>query len=129
LHVIILMGISPMFRFTIRDVLWLVVVVGLALSLMINRQQASNARQQVGNELNRLTDIDIVNMTLRDTALFISVQHGVPVLLTGGLEEDRLVTAKFKAVPLRTALAGMLSPLGLDYTIKEGWILIEPNPR
>jgi len=45
-----------MFRFTIRDVLWLTVVIGLAVGWWINRTHAAKQEQEWINRFNPLTD-------------------------------------------------------------------------
>ena len=116
-----------MIRFSIRDVLWLTVVVGLGIALAIQHQRASVARQQTSEKLNRLTTVAVVEMPLRDAALYISSMNEIPVLLSDQIDGDRPVTANIKNVPLKTALDGLLPTLGLDYRVKEGWIVIEPQ--
>ena len=116
-----------MFRFTTRDVLWLTVVVALCITLAMQKREAINARKRITAELNRFTNINFVQMPLADSVQYISVQHRVPILFADGIDEDTPVTATFNGVPLRTALDGMLPPLGLEYRVKDGWIVIESS--
>jgi len=118
-----------MFRFTIRDVLWLTVVVGLAVALAIQHQQASAARQRVIAELQKPTTIDVIQMPLTDTMIYLSMMHRIPVVLADEVDQDLPVTAKHSGVPLRTALETTLPPLNLEFRIKDGCILIEPRRR
>jgi hypothetical protein len=115
-----------MFRFTIRDVLWLTVVVAMGIMLAIQHQQASTARKRIIAELGQPTNFDFVQIPLRESALYISYLHRTPVLLADGVDGETPVTATFRGPPLKTALDGILPPLDLDYEVKEGWILIKP---
>src|SRR5262245_58678713 len=118
-----------MYRFTIRDVLWLMVVVALSILLAIQYQKTSAARARVSTALNGPATVDFVEMPLSEALLYISVKQGVPVFLSGDANESRPVTAKFTNIPLRDALEKMLPPLDLDYQVEDGWILIKPrNP-
>src|SRR5262245_7250575 len=51
-------AIRPMFRFTIRDVLWLMVVVALAVGWWVDRQrlEAQLARQKTDWQMSRAFD-------------------------------------------------------------------------
>jgi type II secretory pathway component HofQ len=121
-----------MFRFTIRDVLWLTVVVGLACAWGVERREsrkAINAREQVNAELGQVITIDFVEMPLLDAMQFINVNHRVPVRFADDIDFSKIVTAKFTNVPLRAALDGMLKPLGLEYEVNNGWIMIKPRVR
>jgi hypothetical protein len=97
-----------MFRFTIRDVLWLTVVVALGITLMIQHRKSSAARKRLSIELNRPTAIDLVQMPLSDAAIAISINSGVPVLLADEVDGAMPVTASFKDLPLRSTLDTML---------------------
>jgi hypothetical protein len=88
----------------------------LALSLLIR-------------PLDAVTDIDFIEMPIGDAALNITANHRVPVLFADGVDFNAIVTAKYKRVPLRTALDGMLPPLGLEYEVKNGWIVIKQRSR
>ncbi len=114
-----------MFRFTIRDVLWLMVVVGLAAALTIQHQKASTARKRVIAALNRdlVEAVDFVEMPIDEAMLFISVKEGVPIFVKDNWN-GRTVTARFQKATLRDALEAMLPPLGMDYQIEDGWILV-----
>src|SRR5262245_12806865 len=101
-----------MIRFTIRDVLWLTVVVGMGVMLVIQHQKADAARKRVATELQRNTNIDFVQMPLSDAAVYLSMMHRVPVFFSDEVNEDVPVTAKFTNTPLRDALEGILPPLG-----------------
>ena len=114
-----------MFRFSIRDVLWLTVVVGLGIVLAIQHQKSTAARKRIVNELGQPTNFDLVKHPLRDSTLYISYLHRTRVLLADGVDGDILITAKFRGPSLKTALDTMLPPLDLDYEVKEGWILIK----
>jgi len=63
-----------MFRFTIRDVLWLMVVVGLVLSLWNERQKLSRAlpwREAAGALEAALTDAHDIDVSYNDDCVVI----------------------------------------------------------
>ena len=127
-----------MFRFTIRDMLWLTVVVGLAVALILTHRQASVARMawqdelsrnELIAELNQLTEINFVGVQLGDVAKYVSEKHEIPVVLGSGVTGPAPVSCKIVNVPLRSALDELLAPLDLEFRVKDGAILIEPKNR
>jgi hypothetical protein len=125
-----------MFRFTIRDLLWLMVVVGLVVALIVTRQQATTlrsslqseiARNELISELNQPTHIDFVALPLGDVAAYLSAMHKIPFALDANVNSNLPITSTFKSVPLRVALQGMLAPYDLDFRIKEGAVQIQAN--
>jgi len=55
-----------MFRFTIRDVLWLMVVVGLATALAATRLQFVSMQQEIDHQRERLLYADVAIMDLAE---------------------------------------------------------------
>jgi hypothetical protein len=55
-----------MFRFTIRDLLWLMVVVGLGLSLFQQRSQLARQRIQIKQQESKLREQDFRNGRLSE---------------------------------------------------------------
>ena len=45
-----------MFRFTIRDVLWLTVVVAMGLAWLVDRQRASGEREELATVMENILD-------------------------------------------------------------------------
>jgi hypothetical protein len=117
-------------RFTIRDVLWLTVVMALGITLVIQHQRASAARKRIAAALNRdlVETIDFVEMPLSEAALYVSVKEGVPIFISDEIDGLKPVTGKFTRVPLQDALDAMLPP-ELEYEVENGWILIKPRRR
>src|SRR5262245_65491506 len=64
----------PMFRFSIRDVLWLTVVVGLAIGWWIDRQQISARLRDVTEELASL------NLKIGLRRAWEGVPHGIEIV-------------------------------------------------
>jgi hypothetical protein len=48
-----------MFRFTIRDVLWLMVLIGLGIALWMERSRSSVARRQLRGLVDVLEGVDV----------------------------------------------------------------------
>ena len=125
-------------RFTIRDLLWLMVVVALGITLAIQHQKASAARTRILAALSRdlVGNCDFVETPIDEALLFISCKQEVPIFLADDVQfifDDvvsfKIVTGKFTNMSLRTALEQMLPPLDLDYQVEDGWILIKSrNP-
>jgi hypothetical protein len=115
-----------MFRFTIRDLLWLMLVVGMGITLVIQHQKASAARTKVRAALSRdlVQIIDFVEMPIDEAVYFISCKQEVPIFLADEVDDMKWVTGKFTKMPLGTALKQMLLPLDLDYQVEDGWILV-----
>jgi len=125
-----------MIRFTIRDVLWLMVVVGLSVALWIEHRQAIDLRialreEQARNdaiaELNKRTMLYCIEMPLKDIAVYFSRLHNVPVVLALQVDRNTSITCNYANVSLRVALEGILTPHDLDFRVKDGSIVIEPK--
>jgi hypothetical protein len=132
----IIPGASLVFRFTIRDLLWLMLVVGLSITLALQHQRAMSARTRIRAALSRNLVpevVDFVEMPIGEAALFLSVKQEVPIFVADDVDEMdnvgglKVVTGKFRNMTLRDALEKMLPPLGLDYQVENGWILIKPR--
>ena len=124
-----------MFRFTIRDVLWLTVMVGLSVGLWIEHRKYAEAvyalkdeqsRNTVIAELNKATAIECSQMPLGEMVKYFSHMHAVPVLLAPSVNGDTPITCNVKNVSLREGLQRMLHPHKLDFRVKDGAILVEP---
>jgi hypothetical protein len=125
-----------MFRFTIRDLLWLMVVAGLGVGWWMEHRQAidlrvglreEKARNDAVGELNKRTMIYCSSMPLKDVALYLSRLHNIPVTLASSVNRNTMITCNFTNVSLRVALQGILTEHGLDFRVQDGGILIEPK--
>ncbi len=125
-----------MLRFTIRDVLWLMVVVGMALGWWAEHQQTTLARLawrqrsriNVAEALAQTTTVDFVETPLLDVAEYFSSIHGIPVVLAAGVDGTKPITCKMGNVVLRDALKKVLSVHSLSFREKEGGLFIEQKP-
>ena len=125
-----------MYRFTIRDVLWLTVVVGLAVSLVIEHRRATlnemawhyweeKAQPKPERELKNHTFISCTSMPLSDMAEYLSQMHTTPIVLGQEVNGDTPITCKVTGEPLKSGLEKMLSPHNLDFRIDNGAIVIQ----
>ncbi len=123
-----------MLRFTIRDVLWLTLVVALGVALAIEHRKATLAemawhywesQRNPDLELNKTTAIVCSSAPLRDMADHISNMHMVPVVLDPEVNGDIPIACRVSNESLRAGLDKMLAPHDLRYRIKEGAIVIE----
>jgi hypothetical protein len=125
-----------MFRFTIRDVLWLTVVVGLAVTLALENRRATlnemawhyweeKSQPKPERELNYFTHISCTSMPLKDMADYLSQMHVTPIVLDPEVNGEIPITCKVANESLRTGLETMLSPHNLDFRIDNGAIVIQ----
>jgi len=127
-----------MIRFTIRDVLWLTAVIGLAVALVVTYRKANTLRWALDNEvarneliadLWRPTNVDFVQVPLSDVTQFLSSLHKIPFALDSDVNGAVPITCKSDGVPLRAGLQGILAPHDLDFRIKEGAVQIQKKGR
>ena len=112
-----------MFRFTIRDVLWLMVVVGLACALGMQLRQAEFLRESWHDERSRNLEFtlgthpyfDVIEMPLKDVAQYFSDLHGFECRLADGVDGDTPISGNFPDKPWSVIFDEVLSPHGLDY--------------
>ena len=122
-----------MFRFTIRDFLWLMVVVGLGVALLIQREQTYLMRsawqyelsRNLAAELKRNTSIDLVEMPLKDVARYLSETHGYECVLSADVDGSIPLTGKFPSMPLGSVLTRLLAPHHLAIRATDSQIIIE----
>ena len=82
------------------------------------------AEEKIFNELNRVTEIDVVEMPLKDVVLFIQDRHGIPIVLSqkkleeASVSTDTPVTKSLRGVTLRSALRLILKDLELTYVVR-----------
>jgi len=127
-------------QFSLRDLFWLIVVIALMViwrsdlarnhqtitSLMtaLEEEQARNLK----SDLNRFTDIDLVETPLKDVAAYVTDRHGYPCLLSSDVDGEIPLTGRFKGVRLGVALEMLLAPHGLTFHATDTDIVIERRP-
>jgi hypothetical protein len=123
-----------MLRFTIRDVLWLMVVVGLGVALAIEHRRATLAemawhywesQRNPQLELTKTTHIECSEMPLGHIADYLSRMHAIPIVLDPEVNGEIQITCKATNEALNTGLAKMLSPHDLGFRIDNGAIVIQ----
>jgi hypothetical protein len=125
-----------MFRFTIRDVLWLTVVAGLSVALAMEHRKATlaemawhyweeKAQPKPERELNNFTHISCTSMPLKDVAEFLSQIHVTPIVLEPEVNGEIPITCNVANGRLRIGLKTMLAPHNLDFRIDNGAIVIQ----
>jgi len=75
-----------MFRFTIRDVLWLMVVVGLAVALMMSQRQLSMVKGQLHDEQAQKRIADLRERELRGGVI---LTPSIQILNRGEIDRSR----------------------------------------
>ena len=131
---------SILTQFSLRDLFWLIVVIALMViwrsdlarnhqtitSLMtaLEEEQARNLK----SDLNRFTDIDLVETPLKDVAAYVTDRHGYPCLLSSDVDGEIPLTGRFKGVRLGVALEMLLAPHELTFHATDMDIVIERRP-
>jgi hypothetical protein len=83
------------------------------------------AEQRIFLELNKTTNLEVVEMPLKDVVLYLSETHNIPIVLsTKKLEEasvspDTPITKSFRGITLRSALRLLLRELELTYVVRD----------
>jgi hypothetical protein len=124
-----------MFRFTIRDLLWLTVVVaafctGTQLDRYLEHYRADPHEASIRAALNEKTTVDVVEQPLKDVVMYLSELHKIPIVLNAKkLEEasispDTPVTKSVRGITLRSALNLVLRDLELAYVVENGVLTI-----
>lgn len=97
-----------------------------------NRSPVS-ARQRCENELSKITELEVVEMPLKDVMIYLQEKHGIPILLNAKkLEEasvspDSPITKSLRGISLAAALDLMLKDLELDYYVGEVLVITTPH--
>ena len=124
-----------MFRCTIRDVLWLTVVVaafctGTQLDRYLEHYRADPHEARIRAALNEKANFDFVETPLKDVVMYFAEQHNIPIVLNAKtLEEasispDTPVTKSVRGITLRSALNLVLRDLELAYVVENGVLTI-----
>src|SRR6476620_6730033 len=119
-----------MFRFTIRDLLWLMVVVaafctGTQLDRYLEHYRADPHEASVRAALNQTTSFDVVEMPLKDVVLYLTETHNIPIVLSlkkleeASVSADTPVTKSLRGITLRSALRLILKDLELTYVVRD----------
>jgi hypothetical protein len=124
-------------QFTIRDLFWCTAVIALiivwrsdlainnkAIEQLIAALEEEQARNLKSN-LNKFTDIDVVEMPLKDVAEYVTDKLRYPCLLSSDVNGEIPLTGTFKGVRLRVALETLLAPQGLTFRTTDSDIVIE----
>jgi hypothetical protein len=91
----------------------------------INRFKRRNLDARLANELSRETQLDVVQMPLKDVALFLSDRHGLPVAVDAKhVQADRPVTADLRGLDFQSMLAILASSQGLAWDYRYGCLWI-----
>jgi len=89
-----------------------------------------SAEQHILSELNKTTNLDVVEMPLKDVVNYLAELHNIPIVLATkkldeiGLRPDIPVTKTLRGVTLRSALRLLLKDLELSYLIQDEVIQI-----
>src|SRR6266436_2810642 len=84
-------------RFTIRDLMWLTVVVaafctGTQLDRYLEHYRADPREASVRAALNQTTSFDFVETPLKDVVTYFADKHGIPVLLRSNKLEEASIS-------------------------------------
>jgi hypothetical protein len=86
--------------------------------------------QRILNELDKETNVDFVEMPLKDVIIYLSELHGIPLIVLGNklreasVSADTPITKKLRGISLRSALHLILKDLELTYAIRDQAIVI-----
>src|SRR5262245_49080735 len=122
-------------QFTIRDLLWLTVVVaafctGTQLDRYLEQHRADPRDASIRAALSQKTDIKFVEKPLRGVFDDLKQRHAVEFQLdVGALDDaniplDTPVTKSVKGITLRSALNILLDDLDLTYVVQNGVLKI-----
>ena len=96
----------------------------------VDLHKQGNAEQRILRELHHATNLDVVEMPLKDVVNYLAELHNIPIMLaTKKLEEadirpDTPVTKTLRGVTLRSVLRLILKDLELTYLIQDEVIQI-----
>lgn len=90
-----------------------------------SQSQLPSGRERIERELERATNIDVVEMPLKDVVIFLSETHSIPLRLNlkkleaASVSPDVPITTSLKNISLAAALDLVLSDLELGYYTTE----------
>jgi hypothetical protein len=129
-----------MFRFTLRDLLWLTVVVALGIAWWLQSLRWEQERRRLAAELKNakvlsdMTNIEFIETPLERVVAYLSDVHGAPISLDlatlkqVGLDEKSPVTANVKGASLRAALKIMLADKAEFVATEDGLLIKGRDP-
>lgn len=98
-----------------------------------NVKPRNSASLKIDEQLNKATNIDVVEMPLKDVFIYLQELHQIPIVLkTRKLNEasipmDTPVTKSLKGIRLSTALHHILDDLDLTYYIDDVLVITTPD--
>src|SRR5262245_5307135 len=124
-----------MFRFTIRDLMWLTVVVaafctGTQLDRYWEQHRADPRDASIRAALDQKTDIKFIERPFSGVFDDLKQRHGIEIQLDiralddASIPRDTPVTKSIKGVTLRSALNLILDDLDLTYVVQNGVLMI-----
>jgi hypothetical protein len=124
-----------MFRFTIRDLLWLTVAVaafctGTQLDRYLEQPGADPREASIRAALDQKTDIKFIETPFSGVFDDLKQRHDIEIQLDlralddANIPRDTPVTKSIKGVTLRSALNLLLDDLDLTYVVKNGVLMI-----
>jgi hypothetical protein len=122
-------------RWTIRDLLWLTVVVaafctGTQLDRYLEQHRADPRDASIRAALDQKTDIKFVETPFSSVFDDLKQRHGIEIQLDiralddASIPRDTPVTKSIKGVTLRSALNLLLDDLDLTYAVQNGVLMI-----
>ena len=96
----------------------------------VDLHKPGSAEQRILSELSKTTNLDVVEMSLKDVVNYLSDLHHIPIVLStkkldeAGISSDTPVTKTLRGVTLRSALRLLLKDLELSYLIQDEVIQI-----
>src|SRR6186997_763774 len=122
-------------RFTIRDLLWLTVVVaafctGTQLDRYWEQHRADPREASIREALDQVTDFEFTEKPFYGVFDDLKQRHGIEIQLDSralddaSIPRDTPVTRSIKGVTLRSALNLLLDDLDLTYVVKNGVLMI-----
>jgi hypothetical protein len=89
-----------------------------------SRGGRSPAEERIAQELQKTTELDVVEMPLKDCVLFLQDRHQIPIVLNAkkldeaSVPQDTAITKSLRGITLRSALNLILDDLDLAFVIK-----------
>jgi hypothetical protein len=122
-------------RFTIRDLLWLTVVVaafctGTQLDRYLEQHRADPRDASIRAALDQKTDIKFIEIPFSGVIDDLKQRHDIEIQLDSralddaGIPRDTPITRSIKGVTLRSALNLLLDDLDLTYAVQNGVVKI-----
>lgn len=89
------------------------------------RSSRSRGAERIEHELSKITEIEVVEMPLKDCLLYFTEKHHIPILLNtkqldaASIPADTPITKSLRGISLRSALNLMLADLECAFVIKD----------